>query len=131
VRKAVNLPPSCAVVTKSGSLNFMEPSGPLRTCNGTAFYRKPSCSMRTEQTSRSYKLFSATFRKCLKFDFFFGRFLVSYTFKRLSYKKIRVSYNNEYVRKPLPKSRPVWCRSHLGCSYVRQFGVIDSRKLKL
>jgi len=31
-----NLPPSCAVVTKSGNLNFLEPSGPLRTCNGTA-----------------------------------------------------------------------------------------------
>jgi len=30
------LPPSCDVVTKSGSLNFLEPSGPLQTCNGTA-----------------------------------------------------------------------------------------------
>jgi len=27
VRKADNLPPSCAVVTKSGSLNFLEPFG--------------------------------------------------------------------------------------------------------
>jgi hypothetical protein len=36
VRKADNLPPSCAVVTKSGNLNFLEPSGPLRACNGTA-----------------------------------------------------------------------------------------------
>ena len=35
VRKADNLPPSCAVVTKFGSLNFLEPSGPLRTCNRT------------------------------------------------------------------------------------------------
>ena len=42
VRKADNLPPSCAVVTKSGSLNFLEPSGPVQACNGTAlpFYRK-------------------------------------------------------------------------------------------
>jgi len=31
------LPPSCAIVTKSGNLNFLEPSGPLRACNGTAF----------------------------------------------------------------------------------------------
>jgi len=31
-----NLPPSCAVVTKSGNLNFLEPSGPLQVCNGTA-----------------------------------------------------------------------------------------------
>jgi len=36
VRKADNLPPSCAVVTKSGNLNFVEPSGPVRVCNGTA-----------------------------------------------------------------------------------------------
>jgi len=25
-----------AVVTKSGNINFLEPSGPLRACNGTA-----------------------------------------------------------------------------------------------
>ena len=31
-----NLPPSCAVVVKSGNLNFLEPSGPLKACNGTA-----------------------------------------------------------------------------------------------
>jgi len=31
-----NLPPFCAVVTKSGNLNFLEPSGPLQVCNGTA-----------------------------------------------------------------------------------------------
>jgi hypothetical protein len=30
------LPPSCAVVKKSGNLNFLEPSGPLQACNGTA-----------------------------------------------------------------------------------------------
>ena len=36
MRKADNLPPSCAVVTKSGSLNFLEPSGPVQACNGTA-----------------------------------------------------------------------------------------------
>jgi len=29
VRKADILPPSCAVVTKSGNLNFLEPSGPV------------------------------------------------------------------------------------------------------
>jgi len=36
VRKADSLPPSCAVVTKSGNLNFLERSGPLQACNGTA-----------------------------------------------------------------------------------------------
>ena len=34
--KADNLPPSCAVVMKSGNLNFLEPSEPLQACNGTA-----------------------------------------------------------------------------------------------
>jgi len=34
--KADNLPPFCVVVTKSGNLNFLEPSGPLGVCNGTA-----------------------------------------------------------------------------------------------
>jgi len=46
VRKADNLPPSCAVVMKSGNLNFLEPSGPLQACNGTALplplYREKS-----------------------------------------------------------------------------------------
>ena len=37
MRKADNLPPSCAVVTKSGSLKFLEPSGPVQACNGTDF----------------------------------------------------------------------------------------------
>jgi len=35
VRKADNLPPSWAVVTKSMNLNFLEPSGPLQACSGT------------------------------------------------------------------------------------------------
>jgi len=35
VRKAENLPPSRAVVTKSGNLNFLEPSSLLQTCNET------------------------------------------------------------------------------------------------
>jgi hypothetical protein len=32
----LTLPQSCAVVMKSGNLNFLEPSGPLQACNGTA-----------------------------------------------------------------------------------------------
>ena len=35
VRKADNLPPFCAVVTKSGNLNFLEPSRRVHACNGT------------------------------------------------------------------------------------------------
>ena len=36
VRKADNLPPSFAVVMKSGNLNFLEPFGPVQACKGTA-----------------------------------------------------------------------------------------------
>jgi hypothetical protein len=32
----LTLPPFCAVVMKSGNLNFLEPSGPLEACNVTA-----------------------------------------------------------------------------------------------
>jgi len=57
VRKADNLPPSCAVVTKSGNLNFLELSGPLRTCNGTAlhlpFTLKNTKTVATRQTGPS------------------------------------------------------------------------------
>ena len=34
--RLTTLPPFCAVVMKSGNLNFVEPSGPLQACNGTA-----------------------------------------------------------------------------------------------
>jgi len=36
VRKADNLTTILYVVMKSGNLNFLEPSGPLQACNGTA-----------------------------------------------------------------------------------------------
>ena len=34
--KADNLPPSCVAVMKYGNLNFLESSGPVQACNGTA-----------------------------------------------------------------------------------------------
>ena len=34
--RLTTLPTSCAVAIKSGNLKFLEPSGPLRACNGTA-----------------------------------------------------------------------------------------------
>ena len=34
--RLTTLPPPCAVVMKSGILNFLESSGPLQACNGTA-----------------------------------------------------------------------------------------------
>ena len=36
MHKADNLPPSCAIVTKSGNPNFLEPSGPVQACSGIA-----------------------------------------------------------------------------------------------
>jgi len=35
VLKVDDLPPSCAIVMKSGKLNLLEPSGPVQACNGT------------------------------------------------------------------------------------------------
>ena len=43
--RLTTLPPSCAVVTKSGNLNFLEPSGLLQACNGTVL---PFISQRTQ-----------------------------------------------------------------------------------
>ena len=43
MRKADNLPPFCSVVTKSGNLKFLEPSGPVQACNGTDFYNIVMC----------------------------------------------------------------------------------------
>ena len=34
--RLTTLSPSCAVVMRSGNLNFLEPPGPLQACNGTA-----------------------------------------------------------------------------------------------
>ena len=34
--RPTNLPPPCAIVMKSGNLNFLEPTGPLQASNGTA-----------------------------------------------------------------------------------------------
>jgi len=45
VRKADNLPSSCAVVMKSGNLNFLEPSGPVQVCNGTDIPLPPGFSL--------------------------------------------------------------------------------------
>jgi hypothetical protein len=39
--RLTTLPPSCAVVTKSGYLNFLEPSGPVQACNGCFTFTLP------------------------------------------------------------------------------------------
>jgi hypothetical protein len=42
--RLTTLPPSCAVVMKSGTLNYLERSGPLQACNGTVLpFIKHTC----------------------------------------------------------------------------------------
>ena len=41
--RMTTLPPSYAVVMKSGDLNFLEPSGPLLSCKGTALSLHFTC----------------------------------------------------------------------------------------
>ena len=36
--RLTTLPPYCAVIMKSGNINFLELSGPLQACNGTALH---------------------------------------------------------------------------------------------
>ena len=62
--RLTTLPPSWAVVTKSGSLNFLEPSGPVQACNGTAlpfyisqflkFSQQSSCLHRASMTIKHF-----------------------------------------------------------------------------
>ena len=47
--RPTTLQPSCAVVMKSGNLNFLVPSGPLQACNGTALpYLQSSFNTRSQ-----------------------------------------------------------------------------------
>ena len=52
MRKADNLPPSCAVVTKSWNLNLLGPSGPVQACNGTALPFTVPLDCGTAQSSK-------------------------------------------------------------------------------
>jgi len=56
VLKADNLPPACAVFTKSGSLNLLEPSGLVQACNGIAlpFYLSSNSVQENDATHPSY-----------------------------------------------------------------------------
>jgi len=45
VRKADNLPP----ITKSGNVNFLKASGPLRACNGTALPLPCTCLVKRRE----------------------------------------------------------------------------------
>ena len=55
--RLTTFPPSCAVVMKSGSLNFLETSGPLQACNGTDLplcKNDVTCSERCRGIAREY-----------------------------------------------------------------------------
>ena len=54
--RLTTLPPSSTVVTKSGNLNFLEPSGPLQVCNGTAlpFYLPLSSTVVTKSGNLNF-----------------------------------------------------------------------------
>jgi hypothetical protein len=56
--RLTTLPPSCAVVKKSGKLNLLKPFGPLQTCNGTAlpFAMKRTDLVVTETLPRKHDM---------------------------------------------------------------------------
>ena len=63
------LPPSCAVVMKSGNLNFLEPSGPLQACNGTALpftLYEPDISLLIFQVPSFYQVIRP--KLCMRFS---------------------------------------------------------------
>ena len=92
--RLTTLPPSCAVVMKSGNLNFLEPSGPLQACNRTAlpnvFY---SCEQYfvslCRQTSVSVFVKAINLKK--KIDWIWNLPVLS---KRLTWKKNRLNLNS-------------------------------------
>jgi len=65
VCRADNLPPSCAVVTKSGKLNFLEPSGPVQACNGTAL---PLLQFGKSTRSTEFRFYVNLNTRCLKMN---------------------------------------------------------------
>ena len=68
--RLTTLPPSCAVVTKSGNLNFLEPSGPVQACNGTALPLLQCgsvCNQRTAELQVQY----------MQLGYFTGPFVLS------------------------------------------------------
>ena len=43
--------PSCAVVKKFGNFNFLETSGPLQACNGTALPSHKRCMLMSSESN--------------------------------------------------------------------------------
>ena len=61
MRNADNLPPYRAVVMKSGSLNFLEPSGPAQTCYGRTLlftsHRSLDDQIKKEEKGMAFNMF--------------------------------------------------------------------------
>jgi len=51
--RLTTLPPPCAVVMKSGNLNFLETSGPLQACNGAALPFMNMCLIPNDYRDRA------------------------------------------------------------------------------
>ena len=96
--RLTNLPPSCAVVMKSGNFNFLEPSGPLRACKGTdlplPFYR---------YTLRKLNFFAFPRKQCLRQRSYVLQLYLVYCLSGIFFKKgkklITVSRNNKFSEK--------------------------------
>jgi hypothetical protein len=71
VRPYLTLPPSRAVVMKSGNLNFLEPSGPLQTCNGAdcfTFLHHISLDLNLKKNLMKCYVWKHSFVVCCKVD---------------------------------------------------------------
>ena len=70
MRKADKLLPSCAVVTKSGSLNFLEPTGPVQACNGTALPFYMNCKyVLYGDRGEAFRTHSRVYAHCLQYTY--------------------------------------------------------------
>ena len=94
MRKADNLPPSCAVVTKSGNLNFLEPSGPFQACNGTAlpFYNDSTSPDRDDFELSVFSIVHCPSARlflswlCFLFLYFFPSFFLSFCLSKILFR---------------------------------------------
>jgi hypothetical protein len=122
VRKADNLTTSCAVVMKSGNLNFLEPSGPLQACNGTALphlshshneqenHPHTICDMRSSHCFTSYRDTTNVSPHFVLFQDFLSKILVKYS-KLIKNDKFRDSVLNgtRNVAQHKLAHSPCWC----------------------
>ena len=84
--RLTTLPPSCAVVMKSDNLNFLEPSGPLQACNGTALplpflrydIKKPK--MRGHTVSHAHPAVTSHWTSCISDSTMWDNFVSGCTY---------------------------------------------------